>query len=143
MNNFNISEYKFSKNFKKDRKINNIFSSKNLILKRGNVGLKVLSPGVLTSEHFSNLYDYLNKNFKKSCFFWITKYPNFFISGKAVGVRMGKGKGKSYDCGYYIKRGTILVELNTNNMNYYEVKQILKNYIIKLPLKIKIIEKKI
>lgn len=138
--NIDIKKKKFLKDFK-IRKYTNKFSNKNLEMKKGNLGLQCLNSGILNSKHFKNLREYLSKNFKKECKFWINYYPNKGISKKSIGVRMGKGKGKTYTYCSYIKKGSILVELS-DSINYYKAKKILKGCMLKLPLDLKFIKKK-
>ena len=138
---YNINISKYTKSFK-IRKKKYIYSSKNIEFKKGLIGLRALDSGLLSSLDFKKMYEYLKKKFKKNCIFWITKYPNIFISKKSIGVRMGKGKGKSYTNGFYIKKGTIILEVINININYYDIKKILEKYMCKLPIKTKLIKKK-
>jgi large subunit ribosomal protein L16 len=64
----------------------------------GSCGLLILQPIQLSSKHLSKFKLFLKRAVRKSGktkrFFWFKAFPHLPLTRKAVGSRMGKGKGK-------------------------------------------------
>jgi len=112
---------------------------KSNLLKFGYYGLKALNAGIVTYKHLETGRKAINQVLKRSGKIWIRVFPNQPLSKKPIEVRMGKGKGNVDKWICYIKPGTILYEVNSNNI--LKIKEALNNASIKLPLKTKIISK--
>lgn len=127
---------KYNKTFiyiKKKKKINT--------LNFGNFGLKVLKSFIINLTHLKLLQKYLKKKIKKLGKFWIKNFPNFSITKKGLGTRMGGGKGKLDNRGIYLREGSIFLELYIQNQKKEIANKILLYCVKKLPAKLKIISK--
>lgn len=127
--------------YRKYQKIKNKkkITVKNYFLKLGNYGLKAKKNGFLSSihlemirRHFSKL---LKKKNKKKCF--IRVFPYKVFTKKAKGVRMGKGKGKTYKWVASIYKGQVFLEIKKIH------KKLLDQLLEKMPFKCCVIKKKI
>jgi large subunit ribosomal protein L16 len=124
--------HKFNKTFyylKKKKKIDN--------LKFGNFGLKVLKSFIIKDIHLKLLNKYLTKKLKKLGKFWIKIFPNFTITTKSLGARMGGGSGKLKNWGIFLPKGKIFLEILLLNKKL--AKKILNYCKKKLSNKLKII----
>ena len=89
----NKSNFKF-KNYHRAHIISKTYKSLSPFLKSGIVGLKILNFGFLFPNQLKALYFTLNKILKKKGIIYIFAFPNGSLTSKALGARMGKGKGK-------------------------------------------------
>jgi large subunit ribosomal protein L16 len=124
--------HKYNKTFyylKNKKKIDN--------LKFGNFGLKVLNSFIIKDIHLKLLNKYLIKKLKKLGKFWFKIFPNFTITTKSLGSRMGGGSGKLKNWGIFLKKGQIFLEILL--LNKKMAKKILTYCIKKLSNKLKII----
>ncbi len=78
----------------------------------------------------------LKRTLKKNGEFWIRIQPNIPVSGKLEKVRMGKGKGNFKHLISRVTAGTILFELQTNEIL---ARQAFKIASSKLPLKLNLV----
>jgi large subunit ribosomal protein L16 len=128
----NISNFKYKKTFlylKKKKKIQN--------LKFGNFGLKVMKSFVLKDIYLKLLIKFLTRKLKKIGKFFFRIFPNFTITKKSLGTRMGGGSGKITNWGIFLQEGKILLEILS--MNHKFVFKILNYCLKKLPNGLKII----
>lgn len=115
-------------------KINNILLLNKLHF--GNIALKAVESGRITSKQLDALYQCINKNIKKSGRVVLKIFPQTPISKKPIEVRMGKGKGNVAYWVAKVKAGSILCEVTclSQSMAYNALLQ--AQY--KLPIKTKI-----
>ncbi len=85
-------------------------------LKFGNVGLKTLSFSRITSKQLVTIKQSIRKILKKKGKLKINVFSSTPITQKAIGVRMGKGKGNVGSWVFKIKPGYILCEIATNSI---------------------------
>ena len=106
--------------FKKEQKggfFNKIKSNTNFIkLKFGTVGLKVLSFNRVTSKQLVTLRQIIKKIIKKKGKLRINIFSSTPITKKAIGVRMGKGKGSVNQWIFKLQIGCVLCEIATNSV---------------------------
>jgi large subunit ribosomal protein L16 len=101
------------KKLHKNRKFYYFKKIKNLSF--GDAGLCLLKPTQLTSGHISKFKLFLKRAVRKPdktkrlC--WFNVFPHLPLTRKAVGSRMGKGKGKVQKWFTTIHAGTILFEI--------------------------------
>ncbi len=128
---------KFKKQ-QKGRKLNRI-KSPNYIdtLKNGNVALKAIDSGRVTSDHIFTCRQSINKIIKKSGQLIINIIADTPISKKPLEIRMGKGKGAVDHWVAKISSGKILFEIETSS-RALGIKA-LKTAQLKLPINTKII----
>ena len=87
------------------------------------------------------LYRLLKKKLKKKKTFKINFSCILPYTKKPVSARMGKGKGAWRGFNVFLRKGTILLEIN--DVNFFELRIILKECMQKLPVKTKLIKLKI
>jgi large subunit ribosomal protein L16 len=104
--------------YKKEQKggsFNKIKSNIEFIkLKFGTIGLKALSCGRVTSKQLVTLRQSIKKILKKKGKLKINIFSATPITKKAIGVRMGKGKGNVDHWVFKLRVGVILCEISTN-----------------------------
>jgi large subunit ribosomal protein L16 len=128
----NISNFKYRKTFlylKKKKKIQN--------LKFGNFGLKIIKSFILKDIYLKLLIKYLTRKLKKLGKFYFRLFPNFTITKKSLGTRMGGGSGKITNWGVFLQEGKIFLEILSSNNKY--IYKILNYCLKKLPKGLKII----
>lgn len=124
--------FKYNKTFmllKKKKKIK--------FLNFGLIGLKATKNFILKDIHFKLLIKLLSKRLKKLGNFWLKLFPNFTLTQKPLGTRMGGGKGKCENWAVYVNTGSIFLEIKTISLE--KSLSILKDCKKKLPVGIKII----
>lgn len=104
-------------------------------------GLVVEQDVFLDYNHLFTLYRLLKKKFKKKNNFKINVSCVLPFTKKPVSARMGKGKGAWRGFNVFLRKGTILLEIN--NTDFLNLFIILKECMQKLPVKTKIIKLKI
>lgn len=77
----------------------------------GNLGLKAIESGHLTSKQINAIKLTINKIIKKKGKLKINIFPNTPISKKPLEVRMGKGKGNVDRWIFKVKTGFLLFEI--------------------------------
>lgn len=103
----------------------------------GNIGLRALEAGTLTSKQLLTIKQTLNKAIKRRGKVYIRVFPQKPITEKPAEVRMGKGKGNVEYWNARFKQGTLLVEIESPNLKVSLLA--LKLLQFKLSLKTKII----
>jgi ribosomal protein L16/L10AE len=81
-------------------------------------GLVTTKPFFFYEKHLAALLRVLKFHFKrkrKTGCFMLNVFFNTFITGKAIGVRMGKGKGAKRGLVYFARPGTTLITLNDSD----------------------------
>lgn len=133
----NKSKLKF-KNYHRAHILSKAAKTLSPFLQAGVVGLKILNFGFLFPTQLKAIYLTLNKLLKKKGIIYIFAFPNGSLTSKALGARMGKGKGKILSNWVFkIRAGYILCEIHTNFILL--AKKALKLAQYKIPLMSKII----
>nr|YP_009163141.1 ribosomal protein L16 [Balamuthia mandrillaris]AKT94914.1 ribosomal protein L16 [Balamuthia mandrillaris] len=84
----------------------------------GFCGLVASSPSFIYERHILALSRVLKFHFKrkkKASFFRINFFLNKFVTKKAIGVRMGKGKGATSEKVFYMRPGFFILFINEIN----------------------------
>jgi large subunit ribosomal protein L16 len=83
---------------------------KSNVLKFGTIGLKAAESGIINSRQIEAARQAIVRKIKRKGKIWIKIFPDLPITSKAIGVRMGKGKGpvshwelESGEVMYYLK----------------------------------------
>lgn len=99
----------------------------------GDVGLKVLEHGKLTSQQIEAARVAMMRHIKRGGKVWIRIFPDQVITGKPAETRQGSGKGAPV--GWYcpVKPGRVLYEIKGVSMEL--AKEALRLAAYKLPLK--------
>lgn len=107
---------KFDKAYK-GKAINRIISKNSYNqFSTGTIALKTLMSCRLTGKQIEILYITINKFLKRSGSINITVFPHTPVSKKPNEIRMGKGKGAVDHWVCRILAGTIICEIETNNV---------------------------
>ncbi len=129
---------KFSKAHK-GKAINRIINKNSYIqLSNGVIGLKTLMHCRLTGIQIQNLYFTLNKFLKKAGNIKIKVFPSTPVSKKPNEIRMGKGKGAVDHWICRVLPGTILCEIETNNM--VKALKAITYVRFRLPVRVKVVK---
>lgn len=103
----------------------------------GDIGLKVLEPGEITSRQIEAARVSITRRVKRGGKLWIRIFPDRPFTKKPAETRMGKGKGNPEGFVARVKPGKILFELA--GVEGPLAIEALKNAAFKLPLKTKIV----
>lgn len=106
-------------------------------LKFGNIGLKAIDSGFISSRQIESARQAISRKIKRKGKIWIKIFPDLPITSKSIGSRMGKGKGQVSHWTSRIKGGNILFEVSGKNLTL--IAAALKTGGAKLPIKTKII----
>lgn len=131
-----MNKYKFKKifRFKKFKKIK-IYPK---ILK-GFFALQLLEDCYLKKEYVISVIKVIKNILRKKNILLLRIFFDYNYTKKPLDVRMGRGKGNIAYKICVLKKGTILLELKSNNE--YKVMKALKKASLKLPIKTHIIRK--
>lgn len=102
-----------------------------------NIGLKIISSGLISSEQLIAVRQAIKKIIKKVgkvCFF---SFPNGRVSEKSSGARMGKGKGSKSFWVSVLKPGLLFCVINTSLLKV--AKRALKAAQYRMPVVTKIV----
>jgi ribosomal protein L16/L10AE len=132
--------WKYKRSFKLVNKINHLEPCMSL-LGFSTYGLVVEKDIFLNYNHLLTLYRLLKKKFKKKKVFKINVSCILPFTKKPVSARMGKGKGAWRGFNVFLRKGTILLEINDDN--FFMLFIILKECMQKLPVKTKIVRLKV
>jgi len=78
----------------------------------GSYGLKATTPERVTARQIEAARRAITRAMKRQGKLWIRVFPDVPVTGKAIGVRMGSGKGSPEFYVVRIKPGKILFELD-------------------------------
>ena len=106
----------------------------------GEAALKVTSNGLLTSRQIESARKAITHFTKRGGKLWIRVFPDKPITKKAVGVRMGSGKGAVDHYAAVVTTGKVVFELSGLSREIMETALIRAAH--KLPLQTKIFFKK-
>ena len=105
----------------------------------GEFGLKALGRGWLSSRQIEAARRAITRHMKRAGRVWIRVFPDKPITKKALGTRMGSGKGDIHEYVAVIRPGRILFEITGVTP---EIAQIaFRRASAKLPFKAKLVEK--
>jgi len=131
------SRLKYKKNHK--AKFSNflLLDQKNFFPLKGQFFLKLLEPGKLTFKHIEACRKCIRRNLKKAGTINIRLFMSFSKTKKAIGSRMGKGKGSHSIWICVVRAGQIICEVNfiPNTILDYKVLLALRGAGSKIPLK--------
>jgi large subunit ribosomal protein L16 len=105
------SRTKYRKAQKGGKKIYGVADSGS-VLAFGNFGLKVLSAGRLRAAQIEAARRCISRTMKRAGKVWVRVFPHIPVSGKAVGTRMGGGKGAVDHWMCKVRPGLILFEVD-------------------------------
>lgn len=105
----------------------------------GDIGLKALEHGKLTSQQIESARVAVMRHIKRGGKVWIRIFPDFPITSKPAEVRMGKGKGAPEGWCAPVKPGRILYEVKGVNIEL--AREALQRAAYKLPIKCAIVVK--
>jgi len=108
-------------------------------LQFGYCGLKSLNSGIIEYKHLEAGRKAINQVLKRFGKIWIRVFPTLSLTKKPIETRMGKGKGNVDIWVCYIKPGTIIYEVNSQDL--IKTKESLLKAAIRLPFQTKIIYK--
>ena len=110
----------------------------NTKLTNGIMGLKSLEIGRIKPSHIESCRQNISRKLKNtSGKLWINIFPHISVTSKAVGVRMGKGKGAVDYWTSQVRPGQIMLEIS--GVSPILAKTILLKASFKLPVKTKIV----
>ena len=107
----------------------------------GEYALVALEPCQITSNQIEAARRAATRYTKRGGKIWINIFPNKPISRKAIGQRMGKGKGALDYWAAVVKPGRVLFEIA--GVDEEKAKEALRLASHKLPCKVKIIKKEV
>ncbi len=105
----------------------------------GEIGLKSLDSGWITSRQIESARVAMTRHIKRGGKVWITIFPDKAVSKKPAETRMGSGKGAPEFWVAVVRPGRVLFELG--GVNKELGRRALELAAAKLPLKTKIVEK--
>lgn len=133
MYNSKLIKKKFQK--LKKRKLKK-FEFKTNCLKFGSIGIKAVESGIINYKQIESFKNIIFKKTYKKIKIWIRVLPNFYVTKKQTGLRMGKGKGKLLNMVCRVINGTIIFEIS--GLKTQVIINIIKLSKLKLPIKTKI-----
>ena len=136
MNKFIPSNYKYIK-IRKKLKFKKKKELKHINLKIGNIGLKCIESGSITSTMLEVIRTTVTRKIKKVGKLLIFVHTNISTTKKSAGMRMGKGAGALDQWLIPVKKGKIIIELVDVPLSI--AKLVLRSVSFKLPMKTKII----
>ncbi len=99
----------------------------------GNFCLIAANSGIITNFQLETLRRFLKKNLKKKSQQKIRVFPTLPITKKPNEIRLGRGKGNVAYWAYYLKKGSVIIELR--GLNYKTAKNVLNIAKLKLSLR--------
>ena len=105
----------------------------------GEYGLKCTTRGMLTARQIEAARRAINRYIKRGGKVWIRIFPDKPVSKKALGVRMGSGKGAPEYWVAVVKNQKVMFEIG--GVSEAEAREALRLAQHKLPIKTKIIAK--
>jgi large subunit ribosomal protein L16 len=115
----------------------NQIATRNFTLAFGEIGLKAVQSGEITSRQIEAARRTMTRSTKRGGKIWIKIFPQKAITRKAAEVPMGSGKGSLDHYVAEIKAGTILFEMG--GLSEVEARKALELAAYKLPVKCKVV----
>ena len=103
----------------------------------GEFGIQAMEPGWITGNQIEAARIAMTRYTKRSGQVWIKIFPDKPVSKKALGVRMGSGKGAPEYWVAVVKPGTVMFEIG--GVSEEDAREALRLAQHKLPIKTKII----
>lgn len=128
---------KFKKHQKRRLKNLNRVTSSFYLLRYGTIGLQALENGLVTPQQIESTRRVLIRHLRKVGKIWIRIFPNWIITRKPHGVRMGRGKGNPENHVFKVHKGNVLIEIRSSLR--VGLAEILRSAAIKLPLKTRVL----
>jgi len=120
---------------------NQNIATRNNTLSFGEIGIKCLERGELTSRQIEAARRAMTRHTKRGGKIWIKVFPQKPITRKGAEVPMGSGKGSLDHYVAEVKPGTILFEMG--GLDIDQAREALKLAMYKLPVKTKIVTNEI
>ena len=105
----------------------------------GDYGIAAAEPGWITSNQIEAARVAMTRSTKRGGKVWIKIFPDKPVSKKAIGTRMGSGKGGPEFWVAVVKPGKVMFEIG--GVSEEVAKEALRLAIHKLPIKCKIVKK--
>lgn len=105
----------------------------------GDIGLKALEPGKLTSQQIESARIAMMRHIKRGGKVWIRIFPDKPITAKPAETRQGKGKGAPVGWCAPVRRGRILYEIKGVSLDL--ASEALRLAAYKLPIRTSIVLK--
>ena len=105
----------------------------------GEYGIQALEPGWITGNQIEAARVAMTRYTKRGGKVWIKIFPDKPVSKKAIGTRMGSGKGAPEFWVAVVKPGKVMFEIG--GVSEEVAREALRLAIHKLPVKCKIVEK--
>jgi large subunit ribosomal protein L16 len=123
---------KFSKDFSARKKMKKT-SKNDQFIRFSNLCLIANQSGMITSFHLESIRRFLRRSLKKKAQLFFRFFPDTPITKKPNEVRLGRGKANSIFWAYFVKKGEVILELNSAKPNI--ILSSLTAARIKLPIK--------
>jgi len=108
----NYSPKRFKYNYRHKRNRFSAINPKGYNLKFGCYGIQSLEAGRVSAAQIESARQTIVRGLKREGKLWIRIFPDYPISSKPLEVRMGKGKGARSYWASYIRKGTMLFEVD-------------------------------
>jgi large subunit ribosomal protein L16 len=105
----------------------------------GTVGLKSIESCRISARQIESARKVIRKGLNKLGCFWIIPFPDFPVTKKSLGVRMGKGKGSVTFWVCRLLEGDVLFEVSGISVD--QASRILKKASKKLPVKTSLVNR--
>ena len=105
----------------------------------GEYGIQAMEPGWITSNQIEAARIAMTRYTKRGGKVWIKLFPDKPVTKKALGVRMGSGKGAPEYWVAVVKAGKVMFEIG--DVTEDVAREALRLAIHKLPIKCKIVKK--
>ena len=99
----------------------------------GELGLVALSSGQIREKSFRTVLQVLKKRMKDKGRIFVRTIPDYGVTSRSIGKKMGGGAGKTDHVSMYVKTGKVLVEIS--GLSKAESLETLKIAKSKLPIK--------
>lgn len=116
-------------------------ATKNYSVNFGEIGLKCMDNGEITSRQIESARRTLSRACKKGGKVWIKIFPQKPITRKGAEVPMGSGKGSLDHYVAEVKPGTVMFEMG--GLNIEEARKALSLAAYKLPVRCKVVTNEI
>ena len=107
----------------------------------GDYGIQALEPAYITNRQIESARIAINRHVKRGGKVWINIFPDRPLTQKALGVRMGSGKGPVEKWVANVKPGRVMFELTYPNE--HTAQEALQRAAHKLPMKCRIVRREV
>ena len=134
---FKIMQPKKIKHYKMHKKKFKNWKSLTFFLNFGQLSLKAVEYGYISSYQIKSIQLILSRNLKQQGKVWLNMSPNIPVTSKPIEVRMGKGKGSIRHWSCLVSPGFKILEIFSNQA-FKKVIQFLKAVQMRIPIKTKL-----